>query len=117
MFDSEPIMPTTVIAFESPIPSIGSVFVMASPPHPTNPNSIVFIVPNMNHSLHIKLSKGNFMAWRTQIIAYIKGQDAFGFLDGSSQPPRRFFQIPALLLVLRPPWSIQNTLHGVKWIK
>jgi hypothetical protein len=41
----------------------------------------------MNHSLHIKLSKGNFMAWRTHILAYIKGQDAFGFLNGSSQPP------------------------------
>jgi hypothetical protein len=27
------------------------------------------------------------MAWRTQILAYIKGQDAFEFLDGSSQPP------------------------------
>jgi hypothetical protein len=40
----------------------------------------------MTHSLHIKLSKGNFMAWRTQILAYIKGQDAYGFLDGSSQP-------------------------------
>jgi hypothetical protein len=27
------------------------------------------------------------MAWRTQILAYTRGQDAFGFLDGSSQPP------------------------------
>jgi hypothetical protein len=41
----------------------------------------------MNHNLNIKLSKGNFMAWRTQILAYTRGQDAFGFLDGSSQPP------------------------------
>jgi hypothetical protein len=40
----------------------------------------------MNHNLNIKLSKGNFMAWRTQILAYIRGQDAFGFPDGSSQP-------------------------------
>jgi hypothetical protein len=41
----------------------------------------------MNPNLHIKLSKGNFMAWKTQTLAYIKGQDAYGFLDGSSQPP------------------------------
>lgn len=27
------------------------------------------------------------MTWRTQLLAYIRGQDAFGFLDGSSQPP------------------------------
>jgi hypothetical protein len=41
----------------------------------------------MNHSLNIKLSKENFMTCRTQLLAYIRGQDAFGFLDGSSQPP------------------------------
>jgi hypothetical protein len=39
----------------------------------------------MNRSLNIKLSKGNFMIWRMQLLAYIRGEDAFGFLDGSSQ--------------------------------
>jgi hypothetical protein len=48
----------------------------------------------MSHSLHIKLAKGNFMAWNTQILAYIKGQDAFGFLDGSSQPPAQHIPNP-----------------------
>jgi len=86
MSDSEPTTPTASIAPEptSPVASIASVSVMASLPHPTNPNSVIFTVPNMNHSLHIKLSKG--MAWRTQILAYIRGQDAFKFVDGSSQP-------------------------------
>jgi hypothetical protein len=56
------------------------------PPPPVQP-SVIFSVTNMNHNLSIKLTKGNFMAWRTQILAYIKGQDAYGFLDGSSQPP------------------------------
>jgi hypothetical protein len=27
------------------------------------------------------------MSWRTQILAYIRGQDAYGFLDGTSRPP------------------------------
>jgi hypothetical protein len=49
----------------------------------------------MTHSLHIKLAKGNFMAWNTQILAYIKGQDAFGFLDGSSQPPAQHVPNPS----------------------
>jgi len=49
--------------------------------------SVVFTIPKMNNSLNIKLSKGNFKAWRTHILAYIGGQDTFGFLDGSSQPP------------------------------
>jgi hypothetical protein len=49
----------------------------------------------MNHNLSIKLTKGNFMAWRTQILAYIKGQDAYGFLDGSSLPPAQMIPNPS----------------------
>jgi hypothetical protein len=48
----------------------------------------------MNHNLSIKLSKGNFNAWKTQILAYIKGQDAYGFLDGSSLPPAQTIPNP-----------------------
>jgi hypothetical protein len=66
------------------ISSVASVASMASLPHPNASQSVVFIIPNMNHNLNIKLSKGNFMAWKMQILAYIRGQDAFGFLDGSS---------------------------------
>jgi hypothetical protein len=51
----------------------------------------------MNHNLSIKLTKGNFMAWRTQILAYIKGQDAYGFLDGSSQPPAQTIPNPSTI--------------------
>jgi len=49
----------------------------------------------MNHNLSIKLTKGNFMAWRTQILAYIKGQDAYGFLDGSSLLPAQTIPNPS----------------------
>jgi hypothetical protein len=63
----------------------------SSPPqsevHPTiNPPSsnVVFTVPNMNHTMQIKLSNGNFPCWRTQIMAYVKAQDAYGLLDGTS---------------------------------
>jgi len=60
----------------------------------------------MTHSLHIKLSKGNFMVWRTQILAYIKGQDAYSFLDGSSQPPTQ--HIPNSSTVAGAPATIIN---------
>jgi hypothetical protein len=79
---------------------------MASPPPSTNPNSIVFTVPNMNPSLHIKLSKENFMAWRTQILAYIKEHDAYGFLDGSSPPPAQ--TIPNTSTVVEAPATMVN---------
>jgi hypothetical protein len=57
--------------------------------HPSNLSSsnVVFTVPNMNHKLNIELSNSNFTSWRTQILACIKGQDTYGFLDGTSQPP------------------------------
>jgi len=48
----------------------------------------------MNHNLSIKLSKGNFNAWKTQILSYIKGQDAYGFLDGSLLPPAQIIPNP-----------------------
>jgi hypothetical protein len=69
--------------------SASSVASIATQPHlpPPQPQPVVFTISNMNPNLHIKLSKGNFMAWKTQTLAYIKGQDAYGFLDGSSQPP------------------------------
>lgn len=61
------------IRFESSA-SIGSVASIATQPHPPHPQPqpVVFTVPNMNQNLHIKVSKGNFMAWKTQILAYIK---------------------------------------------
>jgi hypothetical protein len=50
-------------------------------------SNIVFTVPNMNHTLQIKLSNADFPSWRTQIMAYVKAQDAYDFLDGTSKPP------------------------------
>jgi hypothetical protein len=68
--------------------SDSSISFTAPPPLSNPPSSnVIFIVPNMNHNLNIKLSNSNFTGWRTQILAYIKGQDAYRFLDGTSQPP------------------------------
>jgi len=29
--------------------------------------------PNMNPSLHVKLSNRNFLSWKTKIVAYLRG--------------------------------------------
>jgi len=60
---------------------------MKQPSSTPSSSNVIFTVPNMNHNLNIKLSNNNFTGWRTQILAYIKGQDVYGFLDGTSQPP------------------------------
>jgi hypothetical protein len=66
--------------------------------HPTlttSSSNVVFSIPNINHTLQIKLSNANFPSWRTQIMAYIKAQDAYGFLDSTSQPPAHTIQNPS----------------------
>jgi len=91
--------------------SIGLLASTATQPHPPHPQPqpVVFTVPNMNQNLH-KVSKGNFMAWRTQILAYIKAQDAYGFLDGSSQPPQT---IPSASTVVGALATIVNSEYLV----
>jgi len=74
---------------------VASTAIQNHPPNP-QPLQVIFTQPNMNHNLNIKLSNGNFMAWRTQILAYVKGQDSNGFLDGSSQPPAQTIPDPAI---------------------
>jgi hypothetical protein len=56
--------------------SITSVASTTIQPQTQTSQQVVFTIPNMNPNLHIKLSKGNFMAWKTQILTYIKGQDS-----------------------------------------
>jgi hypothetical protein len=96
--------------------SMASIATQNHPPNP-QPPQVIFTQPNMNHNLNIKLSKGNFMAWRTQILAYIKGQDSYGFLDGSSQPPAQTILNPATDVGALATIVILNFLRGVKWIR
>jgi len=50
-------------------------------------SNVFFTIPNMNHTLNIKLSNSNFPSWRTQILAFVKANDAYGLLDGTTPPP------------------------------
>jgi hypothetical protein len=47
----------------------------------------------MNRNLDIKLSNSNFIGWRTQILAYIRGQDAYGFLNDISCVMQIYYQL------------------------
>jgi hypothetical protein len=60
----------------------------------------------MNHTFNIKLSNINFPSWRTQILAYVKAQDAYGFLDGTSQPPAQ--TIPNTSITPSAPATMAN---------
>ncbi|KAF5480780.1 hypothetical protein F2P56_001496 [Juglans regia] len=57
----------------------------ASPP-PTSSSSL----PHLSHLVTVKLTHENYLLWRTQMVPYLRGQDLFHFVDGSSKPPSRF---------------------------
>jgi hypothetical protein len=48
----------------------------------------------MNPSLHVKLTKGNLVSWKTQIDAYLLDQDAHGFVNGTSTPTLQILPNP-----------------------
>lgn len=52
------------------------------------------------------------MSWRTQILAYLRGQDAYGFVDGSSQPPPQV--IPNTIIATAAPRTMVN-LEYLTW--
>jgi len=86
-----------------------------STPEPTSPSKgsnpppsapVLLTVPHMNPSLHVKLTKSNFISWKTQVDAYLRGQDAHGFVNGSSVSPPQ--AIPNPITTDGAPVSILN---------
>jgi hypothetical protein len=67
---------------------------------------VLLTVPNMNPSLHVKLTKANFISWKTQVDAYLRGQDAHGFVNGTFVSPLQ--TIPNPITVDGAPVSILN---------
>lgn len=65
----------------------------------------IFNIPHMNHSPSIKLAKDNYMAWQFHLLAYLRSQDVYGFIDG---------MIPAQLIVNPSPAMIAN-LDYLSW--
>ncbi|KAL3819930.1 hypothetical protein ACJIZ3_005835 [Penstemon smallii] len=41
----------------------------------------------------IKLSQDNYLLWKAQMIPYFRGQDLFGYLDGTTPPPPKNISI------------------------
>ena len=56
-------------------------------------DSIISVLPSpthlpvVHHVVTIKLKRDNYLLWKAQIVPYLRGQDLFGFLDGSRPAP------------------------------
>ncbi|KAJ0105010.1 hypothetical protein Patl1_18416 [Pistacia atlantica] len=63
-------------------------------------SSSIIVNPSNVHSLvTVKLTKDNYLLWKTQIVPYLHGQRLFGFVDGTISPP-----LPL------PPYPTLNTI-------
>lgn len=52
--------------------------------------SPVFASPSFSHFVTIKLTCGNHLLWKAQIIPYLRSQQLLGYADGSIEAPSRF---------------------------
>jgi hypothetical protein len=68
--------------------------------------SSAFNIPHMNHSPSIKLTKDNHMALQFQLLAYLRGQDVYGFIGGTVPPLDQL--IVNLVTTLGAPVMIAN---------
>ncbi|KAA8515403.1 hypothetical protein F0562_018986 [Nyssa sinensis] len=51
-------------------------------------SSSMFVNPaNIQSLVTVKLTKDNYLLWKTQVVPYLRGQRLFGFVDGSNPPP------------------------------
>ena len=41
----------------------------------------------IHHLFTIKLTRENYLLWKSQIVPYLKGQHLYGYLDGSTPAP------------------------------
>jgi hypothetical protein len=61
---------------------------MASNNSSSSSVAISSILPTqLHHFITIKLTQDNYLLWRAQLIPYLRGQNLFGYLDGSVPCP------------------------------
>ena len=63
----------------------------------TPPHSSVISMPSV---ATVKLNHDNFLLWKAQLIPYFRGQDLFGYIDGSIPKP------PKIISVTHPETSV-----------
>ena len=57
---------------------------------PTHSSSSVISMPYITT---VKLNHDNFLLWKAQLVPYFRGQDLFGYLDGSIPKPPKIISV------------------------
>jgi hypothetical protein len=62
-----------------------------APPNVTPRNNLNFspasLFNNLHHRVTAQLTRDNYLSWQWQMVTYLKGQNAYGFVTGTIQPP------------------------------
>jgi histone deacetylase 1/2 len=73
------------------------------------------VTPINIHSLvTVKLTKDNYLLWKTQIVPYLRGQRLFGFVDGTISSPSPTIPNPEAATSQTAPAEISNP-HYSTW--
>jgi hypothetical protein len=71
------------------------------------------VTPINIHSLVIvKLTKDNYLLWKTQIVPYLRGQRLFGFVDGTISSPSPTIINPEAATSQTVPAEISNSYYS-----
>jgi hypothetical protein len=65
-------------------------------------------VTPINSLVTVKLTKDNYLLWKTQIVPYLRGQRLFGFVDGTISHPSPTMPSPASVTSQTTPTEISN---------
>lgn len=68
-------------------------------------------VPNLSQFVTTKLSRDNYILWKTQVIPVLRGANLMGFVDGSYKCPAEFVSASTeedAALVVNPEYALWN---------
>jgi len=75
---------------------------------PTPRNNLNFspasLFNNLHHRVTAQLTRDNYLSWQWQMVIYLKGQNAYGFVTGTIQPPPQTIPNPNPSADLCPPY-------------
>ncbi|GAV60419.1 UBN2_3 domain-containing protein [Cephalotus follicularis] len=82
-------MATSLISESTPLSHITSSNPNSTQNLNTSSSIIQPPISNIHHFLSIKLTSTNYLIWRSQLLALLRGYDLLSFIDGITQPPMK----------------------------
>ena len=79
----------------------------------SSPSNSFFTI-NIHSLVTVKLTKDNYLLWKTQIVPYLRGQRLFGFVDGTISSPSPTILNPEVANSQNAPTEMPNPKY-ITW--